>query len=69
MRLYILDRVLGPTGVPEASTQQTFVDILNRDVIKPLRSFMVSNAWLYGVPCLIWDVEGKERRDKEADEG
>ena len=44
MRLYILYRVPEPTGVAEARTQQTFVDILDRDVIEPLRKLKVSEA-------------------------
>ena len=44
MRLYILDRVLELTGVAEASTQQTFVDMLDKDVIKPLEILKVSQA-------------------------
>jgi len=42
---YILDRALEPTGVAEASTQQAFVDILDNDVIKPLKLMKVSQAW------------------------
>ena len=45
MRLHILDRVLERPGVAEANTQQTFVDILDNDVIKPLKTLMVSWAW------------------------
>lgn len=42
MRLHSLDRVLELTGVPEANTQQAFVDILDNDVIKPLETLKVS---------------------------
>ena len=45
MHLHILDRVLEPTGVAEANTQQAFVDILDNDVIKPLKTLKVSHAW------------------------
>ena len=64
-----LNRVLEPTVVAEASTQQTFVDILDSDVINPLRTLKVSQEGLVqeGIPILIWvDPEGNERRDKEA---
>ena len=67
MRLYILYRVPEPTGVAEARTQQTFVDILDRDVIEPLRKLKVSDAWLYGVSFLIWSAKGNERPDKKSD--
>ena len=43
--LHILDRVLEPISVSEASTQQAFVDILDNDVIKPLKSLKVGQAW------------------------
>ena len=33
---------LGPTGIAEANTQQTFVDILDKDAIQPLVAFKVS---------------------------
>ena len=42
MRLHSLGRVLELTGVPEANTQQAFVDILDNDVIKPLETLKVS---------------------------
>jgi hypothetical protein len=42
MYLYILHCGLEFTCIAEANTQQTFVDILDNDVIKPLRTFKVS---------------------------
>jgi hypothetical protein len=42
---HILDRVLGPISFSEANTQQAFVDILDNDVIKPLKSLKVGQAW------------------------
>ena len=43
--LHILDRVLEPISVSEASTKQTFVDILEKEVIEPLKSLKVGQAW------------------------
>ena len=44
MCLYILECVLELTGVAEARTRQTFVDILDNDVIQPLKTLKVSQA-------------------------
>ena len=51
----ILNHVLEPTAVAEASTQQTFVDNLDNDVIKPLGAWKVSQEGLVqaGIPILI----------------
>ena len=55
MPFYILIHVLEPTVIAEASTQQTFVDILDSDVIKPLVTLKVSQEDLVqaGIPILI----------------
>ena len=46
---------LEPTAIAEASTQQTFIDILDNDVIKPLRKLKVSQDGLVqaGIHVLI----------------
>ena len=51
----MLNRILEPIAISEASTQQTFVDILDSDVIKPLRTLKVSQEGLVQVriPVLI----------------
>ena len=46
MHFYVLNYVLEPTAVVEASTQQGFIDILDDDVIKPLRAMKVSQHCL-----------------------
>jgi hypothetical protein len=43
--LHILRCGLEPTRVVEANTQQAFVDILDNDVIKPLRTLKVSQEF------------------------
>ena len=48
--LQILDHVQEPISVSEASTQQIFVDILDNDVINPLKSLKVSQAWFGRAP-------------------
>ena len=52
-RVLICDMML--TGVAEASTQQAFVDILDKDVIKPLQILKVSekDLVLASIPVLI----------------
>ena len=42
MPFHILNRVLELIAVAEASAQQTFVDVLDNDVIKPLRTLKIS---------------------------
>jgi hypothetical protein len=49
-QLHILDRALEPISVSEASTQQAFVDILDNDVIKPLKLLKVSQSWFGRAP-------------------
>ena len=41
-RFQVLNCGLVPTAIAEASTQQTFVDVLENYVIKPLRTLKVS---------------------------
>ncbi|KAH9017672.1 hypothetical protein EDB85DRAFT_2015103, partial [Lactarius pseudohatsudake] len=65
MHLHTLNCGLRLTAVAEASTQQAFVDIVDNDVIKPLRTLKVSQKHLVrkGVPVLTirsW----KETRDE-----
>ena len=50
MYLYILDRILELKALQGASTHQTFVDILDSGVIKPLEMMKVSRAWFGKAP-------------------
>ena len=51
--LHILDRVLELISITEASNQQAFVDILDNDVIEPLKLLKVGQAWLRQAYLLI----------------
>jgi len=55
MHLHILICGLEPTAIAEANTQKAFVDFLDDDVIKPLRTLKASQELLVrsGIPVLI----------------
>ena len=67
MRLHILNRGLEPTSIAEANTQQTFVDILDSDVIKPLRILKVSQEGLTlaEIPVLMIGLSGRNRKMRQ----
>ena len=54
-RLHILKFSREPTAIAEADTQQTFVDILDKDVIEPLAALKVSQEYIVqaDIPVLI----------------
>ena len=63
MPLFILNCSLEPKAATEANIQQAFVNILDDDVINPLRTLKVSQEHFIqeGIPALIIGRSGRKR--------
>ena len=64
--MHILNCGLEPTAVAEANTQQAFVDILDNDVIKPLKNVegKLGTSRSGGQPCSDNGIIRKETEDR-----
>ena len=67
MYLHILNRGLESTKIAEANTQQTFVDMLDNDVIIPLRVLKVSQEYptLAEILVLMIGKSGRNRQKRQ----